>query len=131
MIRRPSRPAVAGGFTLIELIVVMAIIALLVTVAVPRYFASVDRSKEAVLRTDLNVMRDAIDKFYGDKGRYPENLAELVGKRYLRALPRDPITESTDTWVVVPPADPGLSGVYDVKSGASGDSAEGSPYSSW
>jgi len=120
-----------AGFTLIELIVVMAIIALLVTIAVPRYFTSVERSKEAVLRTDLNVMREAIDKFYGDKGRYPENLDELVGKRYLRAVPRDPITESSDTWVVVPPEDPGLSGVYDVRSGAAGSGVEGTPYNRW
>lgn len=119
------------GFTLIELLVVMAIIATLLTIAVPRYFASVERSKEAVLRTDLNVMREAIDKFYGDKGKYPATLNELVSKRYLRALPRDPITDSTETWVVVPPEDPERGGVSDVKSGAPGRSIEGSAYSEW
>lgn len=126
-----SRSLIARGFTLIELLVVMAIIALLLTVAVPRYFASLEKSKEAVLRTDLNVMREAIDKFYGDKGKYPESLGELVSKRYLRAVPRDPITESVDTWLVVPPEDSTQGGVYDVKSGAPGNSVDGEPYSSW
>lgn len=119
------------GFTLIELLVVMTIIATLLTLAVPRYFTSVERSKEAVLRTDLNVMREAIDKYYGDKGKYPDTLDELVSQRYLRALPRDPITDSRETWVVVPPEDPSLGGVYDVRSGAPGDSLEGEAYGDW
>src|SRR6185312_426091 len=87
-----------SGFTLVELLVVMAIIAVLLTIATPRYFNSVERSKEAVLRQDLNVMRDAIDKFHGDTGSYPRDLAELVEKRYLRAIPVDPLTESSETW---------------------------------
>ncbi len=120
-----------AGFTLIELLVVMTIIATLLTLAVPRYFTSVERSKEAVLRTDLNVMREAIDKYYGDKGKYPDTLDELVSQRYLRALPRDPITDSRETWVVVPPEDPSLGGVYDVRSGAPGDSLEGESYGDW
>ncbi|SEF41565.1 type II secretion system protein [Thauera chlorobenzoica] len=120
-----------AGFTLIELLVVMTIIATLLTLAVPRYFTSVERSKEAVLRTDLNVMREAIDKYYGDKGKYPDTLDELVSQRYLRALPRDPITDSRETWVVVPPEDPSLGGVYDVRSGAPGDSLEGEAYGDW
>lgn len=124
---RPSR----RGFTLIELLVVMAIIATLLTIAVPRYFASVEKSKEAVLRTDLNVMRDAIDKYYGDKGKYPDSLEDLVNKRYLRVLPRDPITDSTDTWVSVPPEDLTQGGVYDIKSGAAGHGLDGSAYSDW
>ncbi|MCK2089132.1 type II secretion system GspH family protein [Thauera aromatica] len=119
------------GFTLIELLVVMTIIATLLTLAVPRYFTSVERSKEAVLRTDLNVMREAIDKYYGDKGKYPDTLDELVSQRYLRALPRDPITDSRETWVVIPPEDPSLGGVYDVRSGAPGDSLEGEAYGDW
>lgn len=127
MMRAHSRE----GFTLIELLVVMTIIATLLTLAVPRYFTSVERSKEAVLRTDLNVMREAIDKYYGDKGKYPDTLDELVSQRYLRALPRDPITDSRETWVVVPPEDPSLGGVYDVRSGAPGDSLEGEAYGDW
>lgn len=120
-----------GGFTLIELLVVMAIIALLVSLAVPRYFTSVERSKEAVLRSDLNTMRDAIDKYYGDRGKYPDTLDELVTRRYLRSLPLDPITDSTATWVVVPPDDPLKGGVYDVKSGAPGKGLDGKPYEEW
>lgn len=119
------------GFTLIELLVVMAIIALLVTLAAPRYFASVERSKEAVLRSDLSTMRDAIDKYYGDRGKYPETLDDLVTRRYLRSLPRDPVTDSTATWVIVPPDDPAKGGVYDVKSGAPGKGLDGKPYEEW
>ena len=120
------------GFTLIELLVVMAIIATLLTIAVPRYFASVEKSKEAVLRTDLNVMREAIDKYYGDKGNYPDSLDDLVTRRYLRALPKDPITDSNATWVVVPPPDETIKGsVHDVKSGAEGNALDGTPYKDW
>lgn len=126
-----TRHTPRGGFTLIELLVVMTIIATLLTLAVPRYFTSVERSKEAVLRTDLNVMREAIDKYYGDKGKYPDTLDELVSQRYLRALPRDPITDSRETWVLVPPEDPSLGGVYDVRSGAPGNSLEGEAYGDW
>ena len=89
----------ARGFTLIELIVVMSIVALLVTVALPRYFSHLDRSKEAVLRADLATMRDALDKHFADRGRYPDRLEALAELRYLRAIPVDPITESATTWV--------------------------------
>jgi general secretion pathway protein G len=119
------------GFTLIELLVVMAIIGLLVSLAAPRYFSSVDRSRETVLRSDLATMRDAIDKYHGDRGKYPDKLEDLVTKGYLRALPRDPITESSATWVVVPPVDPNLGGVYDVKSGAPGKGRDGTEYGTW
>ena len=120
------------GFTLMELMVVMAIIASLLTLALPRYFHSVERSREAVLKQDLTIMRDAIDKFMADRGRYPLTLEELAEKRYLRKVPPDPITESTTTWVTVPPPD-GVSreGVYDVRSGAPGNSLDGEPYESW
>lgn len=121
-----------GGFTLMELMVVMAIIASLMTLALPRYFNSVERSREAVLKHDLAAMRDAIDKFLADRGRYPGTLDELVEKRYLRKLPADPITDSTATWVVVPPpAADGRDGVYDVRSGAAGTSLDGDPYERW
>ena len=120
------------GFTLIELLVVMAIIATLLGIAAPRYFASLDRARDASLRETLFVMRDAIDKYYGDTGRYPDELEELVTKRYLRKLPADPVTDHVDTWVVVPPpTEAALGRVYDVKSGATGNGADGSPYAEW
>jgi general secretion pathway protein G len=119
------------GFTLIELLVVLAIIAVLLTLAVPRYFGSLDRSKEAVLREDLFQLRDAIGKYYGDKGKYPESLEALATEKYLRKVPVDPITESATTWVVVAPEDPQKGGVYDVKSGAQGKSSDGSVYAEW
>jgi general secretion pathway protein G len=120
-----------AGFTLIELLVVMAIIATLLTIALPRYFHSLERSKEAVLKQDLVTMRDAIDKFYGDTGHYPDTLDDLVTKKYLRNLPVDPLTDSAATWVVVPPDDPSKGAVYDVHSGAQGTGQDGSAYSSW
>ena len=117
------------GFTLIELLVVMAIIATLLTIALPRYFGSVDRSKEVTLRQSLTVMRDAIDKFYADTGRYPDKLEDLVEKRYIRAIPVDPVTDSADTWVIVPvPGALAQGGVYDVKSGAKGNASDGKPF---
>ena len=120
------------GFTLIELIVVLTVLALLLTIAVPRYFAHIEHAKEATLKQDLMVMRDAIDKFHGDKGRYPDQLDELVSARYIRSIPLDPITESTSTWRVIPPTDTEAKGaVYDIKSGADGKSVDGTLYSEW
>ena len=120
------------GFTLMELMVVMAIVASLLTLALPRYFHSVERSKEAVLRQDLAIMRDAIDKFYADRGRYPTALEELAEKRYLRKVPVDPFTENASSWaVVVPPDADAAAGVYDVRSGAAGRSLDGEAYESW
>jgi len=117
---------VRRGFTLIELLVVLAVIATLLSIALPRYFGSVERSKEVTLKQSLTVMRDAIDKFYADNGRYPDSLADLVDKRYIRALPVDPITESADTWTVVAPPEGSAKGsVYDVKSGAKGRTHDG------
>jgi general secretion pathway protein G len=120
-----------AGFTLIELLVVMSIIATLLTIALPRYFGSVDHSKEVALKQSLGVMRDAIDKFYGDTGAYPENLEDLVAKKYLKAVPVDPITDSATTWQELPPPDEKLTGTYDVKSGASGAGRDGSAYRDW
>jgi general secretion pathway protein G len=120
------------GFTLMELMVVMAIIASLMTLALPRYFNSVERSREAVLRQDLSVMRDAIDKFFADRGRYPATLEELAERRYLRRVPVDPVTDSATTWVIVaPPEGEVREGVYDVRSGAPGRSLDGEAYESW
>jgi len=119
------------GFTLIELLVVMAIIATLLTLAVPRYFGSIEKSKEAVLRENLNQMRDALQKYYGDKGKYPDALEALAAEKYLRKVPVDPITESSTTWMVVAPDDPKKGAVFDVRSGAQGQASDGTPYSDW
>jgi general secretion pathway protein G len=120
------------GFTLIELMVVLTVVALLLSVAVPRYFHSVNRSKESVLRANLAATRDALDKFYGDKGRYPDSLEQLVQSRYLRALPMDPVTESNTSWIVVAPSQADRAGaVFDVHSGATGSSIDGSNYADW
>lgn len=120
-----------NGFTLIELLAVLAIVATLLMLAVPRYFHSVDKSKEAVLKENLFQLRDAIDKYYGDRGKYPDTVEALASEKYLRKVPMDPITESTVTWVVVAPDDPQKGGVYDVKSGAPGRSLDGTEYSAW
>lgn len=120
-----------NGFTLIELLVVLAILGLLVSIAAPRYFNSVEKSKEVVLKQDLATMRDALDKFYGDTGKYPESLEALVEKKYLRKLPVDPITDSATSWVIVPPEDPEKGGVFDVHSGAPGNARDGTAFSSW
>ena len=119
------------GFTLIELLVVMAIIGTLLTLAVPRYFRSVQRSREAVLMQDLASLRESIDKFYGDTGHYPPSLATLVEKRYLRSIPVDPISRAADRWVVVSSDDPDDNGVKDVHSGAEGAGENGVPYAAW
>lgn len=119
------------GFTLIELMVVLAIIATLLSLIAPRYFHSIDKSKEAALRSDLNGMRDAIDKYYGDLGKYPLSLDDLVARKYLRSIPPDPVTGSNQTWITVPPDDPSKGGVYDVKSGAEGKAQDGTLYSEW
>lgn len=120
------------GFTLIELMVVMAIIAVLLTIAAPRYFNQLDRAREATLRQTLAVVRDAIDKFHGDTSNYPESIDELVARRYLRAVPVDPITDSAQTWVLLPPPAANGSGkLWDLRSGAEGAGAGGIPYAEW
>jgi type II secretion system protein G len=122
------------GFTLIELIVVMAIVALLVSIAAPRYFLSVENARDQSLRTSLRVMRDAIDQFQADKGRYPQSLEELRSNRYLREIPEDPITGRRDSWVVGdagPAAGANQGGMLDVHSGATELDRNGQPYSEW
>ena len=104
----------AGGFTLIELMVVLSLIALLLTLAIPRYFTAIDNGRLSVQRQNVATIRDAIDKFYGDQGKYPESLEELVVKRYLRQMPLDPVSEAAN-WVVVAPQDPTQGAVYDVQ----------------
>lgn len=121
----------ALGFTLIELLVVMTIVALLASLAVPRYFGGLEKSREAALRQTLAVTRDALDKYYSDNGKFPDTLDALVSKRYLRSLPVDPITESSVTWTLVPPADPAKGGINDVHSGAEGVGRDGKPFREW
>jgi general secretion pathway protein G len=112
--RLRRRARAARGFTLIEMLVVMTLVALLLTLAVPRYFHSLDNGRANVQRQNVATIRDAIDKFYGDLGRYPDTLDELVAKRYLRQIPLDPVSELPN-WVVVAPADTTLGNVYDIQ----------------
>lgn len=107
---------------------VLAIVALLLSLAMPRYFKHLDAAKETVLKENLHETRAVIDKYYADTGRYPQSLDELVAAKYLRALPYDPITESTSTWIIVAPEDSSLGNVFDLHSGASGNSRDGLPW---
>src|SRR6202158_4416316 len=115
----------AAGFTLIELLVVMTIIGLLLTLAVPRYFRTVERSKETVLRRDLSVVRESIDRYYGDLGQYPDALPALVDKHYIRSVPVDPFTRSAESWLMVASDDPDHPGVKDIHSGSPDLSSDG------
>ena len=120
------------GFTLVELLLVLFVVALLASLVTPVVTNSIYRAREATLKEDLNVMRKAIDDYYADNGRHPETLAKLVEKRYLRAIPIDPITERKDSWLEIKEENKGKEqGVVDVKSGAEGKSADGVPYREW
>lgn len=118
-----------GSFTIIELLIVTTVIATVVAILIPRYLPSIDHSKELVLKQSLVSVRNAIDRHYGDTGRYPESLQELVDRHYLGSLPIDPVTESAATWKILPPVDASKGGVYDLRSGALGSTADGTPYS--
>lgn len=125
-----------GGFTLVELLVVLAIISILASMAVVQYRNSIQLANEAVLTTNLVRMRDAIDQYYADKGKYPASLDALVTDHYLRKIPEDPFTKSSDTWQTIPaepdPANPSAEpGIYDVKSGAPGQALDGRSFSDW
>lgn len=125
------RGGIGLGFTLIELLVVLAIVATLLALVTPRYWGQVDASKEVVLRENLRVTRDAIGKFYGDQGRFPEALDELVTARYLAAVPFDPFTESSNTWVILPVPDGFRGNVYDLHSGSDRSARNGTRYANW
>jgi len=125
-LRGPSR-----GFTLIELLVVLAIVAVMVTLAIPRYYNQVDASKEAVLRENLRLTREVLDRFYGDMGRYPESLQELVERRYLRNVPVDPMTESSSTWLFVSPPQGYKGEIFNLRSGSPALGKNGQPYADW
>ncbi len=126
----------AAGFTLIELMVVMSLIVLLASIGLATYTNSVTRSKEAVLKEDLFRMRDALDQYYADKNKYPASLDALISEKYLRTLPVDPFTQSTESWQTEmsepeannPSAEPG---VYNVKSGSDRMAIDGSKYADW
>lgn len=119
----------AQGFTVIELLVVLAAIGLLLAVTAPRYVQHLDRARDTALRHTLRQVRDAIDKYHADQARYPADLKELVVRRYLNALPHDPVTERSDTWLIVKPG--ALDGVADVRSGAPGLAQDGTAYGTW
>lgn len=119
------------GFTLIELLIVMAIIGTLLAIAVPRYFHTVERARETVLRDDLSILREAIDKYYADLNQYPDTLAALVDKRYVRTLPVDPFTKLADTWTVILSEDPDHPGIRDLHSGSDQAAGDGTPLNSW
>jgi general secretion pathway protein G len=121
----------SAGFTLIELLIVMAIIGTLLSIAVPRYFHALAHARETVLRQDLAILREAIDKYYADLQQYPDTLAALVEKRYVRSVPVDPYTKLADTWVLVTSEDPDHAGIRDVHSGAADADADGNPVGTW
>src|SRR5580704_4932503 len=129
--RRGSDRLPAAGFTLIELLVVMAIIGTLLSIAVPRYFHALAHARETVLREDLAILREAIDKHYADLGEYPETLAALVEKRYVRALPVDPFTRLADSWALVASDDPEHAGIRDIHSGTAEEGVDGTPLATW
>jgi general secretion pathway protein G len=134
--RLHDRSLGSRGFTLIELLVVISIIVILASLGMAGYSHSITRSKEAVLREDLFRMKDAIDQYYADRGQYPQNLDALVTDGYLRAVPKDPFTNSADSWLQIPaepdPNNPTAQpGVYDIKSGSDGTALDGTKYADW
>ncbi|MGH9204897.1 MAG: type II secretion system protein [Vicinamibacterales bacterium] len=131
-----KRLSTADGFTLIEVLIVVTLVVILASMGMSTYVNSVQHAREAVLKEDLFRMRDAIDQFYADKNAYPQSLQDLVSEGYLRELPKDPMTDSADTWNEVPAehdeSNPAAAvGIRDVKSGSEGVARDGSKYSDW
>ena len=119
------------GFTLIELLIVMAIIGTLLSIAVPRYFRSLENARETVLKQDLSILREAIDKHVADLNQYPDTLSALVEKRYVRSVPADPFTKSAETWTLVPSDDPDRPGIRDIHSGSPDKASDGTEFATW
>jgi general secretion pathway protein G len=127
-----GRPRAASrGFTLIELLIVMAIIGTLLSIAVPRYFHALEHTRETVLKQDLSILREAIDKYYADLNDYPQQLPDLADKHYIRSVPLDPFTKVTDTWTLIPSDDPDHAGIRDIHSGAADIASDGTAVASW
>ncbi|MHB8481416.1 MAG: type II secretion system protein [Nitrospiria bacterium] len=120
----------ANGFTLIELMIVITILGILISVAAPSYKSATVTAGEAALKKDLFIMRDVIDQYYADHGKYPPALHDLVDAGYIRNIPKDPFTQSADTWVEIP-AEENEGGVYDVHSGSDLVGLDGTPYNIW
>jgi len=120
-----------SGYTLIELMIVLTIIGILVSMAQPNLQRTVIRARENSLRQSLFVMRDVIDQFYADRGKYPDSLDDLVSDRYVRSIPQDPFTKSSSTWVIIPPEGDVKGSIFDVRSGSNLVSLEGTPYNEW
>jgi general secretion pathway protein G len=134
--RDPSTPLRAGGFTMIELLIVMTLVIILASVSMAQYRNSVTRAEEAALKENLFRMRDAMDQFYADKNKWPADLAELVSEGYIREVPTDPITKSKDTWQTsMAESDPNnpaaAGGIDNVHSGSDRTSLDGTPYIEW
>jgi general secretion pathway protein G len=134
--RKSSGANGTGGWTMVELLIVVSIIMILSALALTAYRNSVSLAKEAALRSDLFMMREAIDQYYADKGKYPESLQTLVSENYLRAIPKDPITDSAETWQTEeaepqPGSNTAEPGIYEVRSGASGTALDGSRFADW
>jgi general secretion pathway protein G len=131
-----NSPIHQRGFTIIELLVVLALISILATMGMAQYRLGIVHAREAVLKTDLFDLRDAIDQYYADKGQYPGALDALVSDGYIRKIPVDPFTNAADTWQTIPsepdPNNPtAIPGIYDVKSGSEQTAINGTKYSEW
>jgi general secretion pathway protein G len=121
-----------NGFTLIELLVVLAIVALLAGLAVPSYFNSLEKARETALKEDLHLLRKAIDDYFSDNDKYPADLQDLVSGKCIKGIPKDPISESNTSWIVIINDDSENPGIVDVKSGAPGKSSiSGENYQDW
>ena len=119
------------GFTIIELLTVMAIIGILASIATPSFQRSIIRAKETSLRSSLFIIRDVLDQYYADHGAYPDTLEILIEKKYIRAVPIDPFTKTHESWILIPPEGEEITGVYDIHSGSNKISLYGIPYNEW